>query len=203
MHQLIASYLFQHKTCPLPGIGSLSLSTSSAAPDFSNKIINAPTSSIGLIPDEADAAPFLAYIALQTNSDHYEASSALDHFCDGLKTEVKARSAAKLEGIGDLVVDSNGDISFVAQELPKDFVQPVTAERVMRPQAEHNILVGDKETTNIEMTEYFNVEKEKKDLWWIWAIILAVAGLVFVLFYTEDVNSSAQFGNAIKIITHS
>ena len=203
MHQLIASYLFQNKICPLPGLGSLSLSTNSAQPDFSNKTIHSPKASIDLIHGEVDAAPFLAYIARQTNSDAHEAASALDHFCDGLKNEASTHFNAKLEGVGNFVVNSNGDISFVALDLPQAFVQPVTAERVVRPQAEHNILVGDKETTNIEMAEYFNEETATKDRWWIWAIVLGVIGMLMVLLYAEDSNSSAQFGNAIKIITHS
>lgn len=203
MHQLIASYLFQHKSCPLPGIGKLSLSGAGAQADFTNKIINAPVASIVLIPGETDSAAFLSFVAGQTNSDQYEAASALDHFCDGLKQSMTTHSGAKLAGVGNFTVSGNGDINFVPFELPKDLVQPVKAERVLRPQSEHNILVGDKETTNTLMTEYFNEEEEKKDRWWVWAIVLFITGSVLLLLYTEDTNSSAQFGNAIKIITHS
>ena len=42
MHHLIASYLFQNKTCPLPGLGTLSINTSAAEADFTIKQIAAP-----------------------------------------------------------------------------------------------------------------------------------------------------------------
>ena len=205
MHQLIASYLFQHKSCPFPGLGSLSLSAKGAEPYFSDKIINAPTTSIDLVAGESDIASFLAYIASQTNSDHYEAASALDHFCDGLKNEVNVHSAAKLEGVGEFVVNSNGDISFVPLELPKDLVQPVRAERVLRPQSEHNILVGDKEKTNYEMTELLNDEVHvEKESWWIYALILAAIGLsmLFFHFYSNNMRWGST-GNQQKVEVHS
>ena len=72
------------------------------------------------------------------------------------------------------------------------------AERVIHPQAEHSILVGDKETTNTVMTDYFNEEPVVKDRWWIWAIVLGLAALAILLFYFNDADASSFFGNAVK-----
>ena len=166
MHQLIASYLFQNKTCPLPGIGNLSVTTTAAKADFSNKMIAAPAPFINFIPDEANAAALLSYVALKTNSNTWEAAEALDHFCDHLKTGFSTDALTRLEGVGDFVVDINGEIKFQQALLPSFFLQPVTAERVIHPQSEHSMLVGDKETTNTLMTEYFNEETKVKDRWW-------------------------------------
>jgi hypothetical protein len=191
MHQLIASYLFQNKTCPLPGLGILSLTTGEANAGFSNKIITAPAPAIHFEPGETNAVGLLSYVAGST-------TQALDHFCDNLKKGIGRHSTAKLEGIGDFVVNSNGDISFVQVELPGAFLQPVTAERIVHPEAEHSILVGDKETTNTLMTGYFSEEPVVKDRWWIWAIVLGLIGLIMLLIYFNDVDGSPQFGNAIK-----
>ena len=103
-----------------------------------------------------------------------------------------------IQAIGNFVVDGEGNISFNSVELPKEFMQPVVAERVIRLDAEHSILVGDKETTNIAMTEYLNEETPKKDRWWIWAIVLGAVAVSLILLYAADKNASAEFGNAIK-----
>ncbi len=199
MHLLIASYLFQNKTCPLPGLGSLSLTTAEAGADLSKKIITPPTPSIHFVPGEINATPLLSYVAGKTNSDNYEAAEALDHFCDHLKKEISTHAAAKIEDIGSFVVGSNGSINFVQTELPQVFLPPVTAERIIHPPAEHDILVGDKETTNTQMAEYFIEDPVKKDRWWIWAIVLGLIGLTILLIYFEDPDSAEGFGNVIKL----
>ena len=201
MHDLIASYLFQNKSCPLPGLGNLSVTTSGARPDFSNNVIGAPNSSIQFEAAEADAGSLLNWIAGKTNADQQAAGSALQNFCDGLKNAAALSDGANLDGIGNFAVDSNGDIKFVPIELPQHFAQPVPAERVVRLHAEHDMLVGDKQTTNIAMTEYLNEESPKKDRWWIWAIVLGAISISLILLYTADKNASADFGNAIKIFS--
>ncbi|HNJ30135.1 MAG TPA: hypothetical protein PLQ40_14340, partial [Ferruginibacter sp.] len=73
----------------------------------------------------------------------------------------------------------------------------VTAERVIHPNAEHSMLVGDRETTNTVMTEYLSAGEITPNRWWIWAIILAAAALLALLFYSG--SHAAFFGNTVKI----
>ena len=197
MHDLIASYLFQNKSCPLPGLGNLSVTTTGAQGDFSNNIIIPPFSSIQFTPGETDTASLLTWLANKTNTDKQQASSALDNFCGQLKNN----PGSNLDGVGNFVIDSNGEMSFVPFELSPAFAQPVTAERVIRLDAKHEILVGDKQTTNIAMTEYLNEESPKKDRWWIWAIVLGAIALSLICLYATDKNASAEFGNATKTLS--
>jgi hypothetical protein len=61
-------------------------------------------------------------------------------------------------------------------------------------------LVGDKETTNTLMNEYFNEDVlVKKNRWWIWAIVLAVIALLAILIYTNNANLSSMAGSAMPI----
>ncbi len=199
MQKQIASYLFQHKTCPLPGLGTLSVLNSGAAADFTNKSIAAPKTFIQFNNTETDTAGLLNYLVLTTGGDKYEVTEALDHFCDNLKKEMTDEANVQLESIGSFFVDDSGTINFKQQQLPTSFVQPVFAERVIHPDAEHQILVGDKETTNTVMTGYFNETPAVKDRWWIWAIVLSVTGLIALLIYFTELNGASPFGNAIKI----
>lgn len=199
MHQFIASYLFQNKACPLPGLGCLSVTETAATAYFSKNIITAPSPVIHFEPGEFNADPFISYLARETNTNAGEAAKALGLYCDKIKTEALAGSNIILEGVGHFIVNSDGELIFEMESIPAVFLQPVPAERVIHPKKEHTILVGDKETTNTEMAEYFKEGKNTSELWWTWAIILFVIALSILLFYFNDVNGSSEFGNAIKL----
>ena len=199
MQKQIASYLFQHKTCPLPGLGTLSVLNSGAEADFTNKAIAAPKSFIQFNNTETDTAGLLDYLVSTTGGDKYEVTEALDHFCDNLRNKMTQQPDVQLDNVGSFFVDASGKINFKQQELPTSFLQPVFAERVIHPDTEHQILVGDKETTNTVMTGYFNETPVVKDRWWIWAIVLGSIGLIALVIYFTELNGASPFGNAIKI----
>ena len=200
MQKQIASFLFQNKTCPLPGLGTLSVVCDSARADFTTKIITAPQTVIQFESKETAVASLLDYLATTTGADKYEVTEALDHFCDNIKNKITDQSGVQLESIGTFFVDDLGKINFTPEELPTVFAQPVFAERVIHPDAEHHILVGDKETTNTLMTDFFNETTVVKDRWWIWAIVLGVIGLLALLIYFTEFKGNAAFGNAINYI---
>ena len=198
MQDLIASFLFQNKTCPIPGFGNLAISTGGSISDFTNKKINAPETGIHFEQGETNTGSLLSYIAAKTNSSSYEANEALDHYIEALKKELDVSAVAKLPGLGNFFMNSGGEIKFIPEELPTVFFPPVTAERAIHPEAEHPILVGDKESTNTEMTDFFNEVPVQKNRWWIWAIVLGLIGIGVILYYVYDVNASSLFGNAKK-----
>lgn len=199
MHDLIASYLFQNKTCPLPGMGTLSILTSVAEANFTNRQISAPKPEIHFDKRETDTTGLQTYIAATTHSNTYEVTEALDHFFDDLRNEMTKQSTAKLDGVGNFFVDASGHIKFKEEELPPFFLPPVFAERVIHPKAEHHILVGDKETTNTIMAGFLDETPITKERWWIWAILLAAIGLLLLVIYFTQINGASPFGNAIKI----
>lgn len=199
MQKQIASYLFQNKSCPLPGLGTLSVFITGAKSDFTNKMITPPTPVIQFVTNETDANGLLDYLSATTGASKYEVTEALDHFCDTIKKELTDHSTVKINYIGTLIVDASGKINFKQEALPATFLQPVFAERVIHPDAEHQILVGDKETTNTVMTDFFSETPEVKNRWWIWAIILGVIGLLTLIIYFTELHGTSSFGNAIKI----
>ena len=199
MQDQIASYLFQNKTCPLPGLGTLFVHHTGAAVDFTNKSITAPKSSIQFTDTKTDSTNLIEYLAAATGNTNYEATEALDYFCDDLKRKINDKENIKLENIGNFFVDASGAIHFQQEELPTVFTQPVFAERVIHPSAEHHILVGDKETTNTVMTELLAPKEITKDRWWIWAIVLGVIALAAMIFYFTTLHGTSPFGNTLKI----
>lgn len=199
MHQLIASYLFQYKTCPLPGLGTLSVRTGNASTHFLNKSILAPQPTIVFDAKETEADALLDHIAGKANINIYEAIETLGQFANHLKTSIQSGRPALLNGVGNFSMASSGAIVFEPVPVPEIFVQPVSAERVIHPEAEHAILVGDKETTNTEMTEYFSESTEQKSRWWIWAIVLGVVAIISLIIYMNGGGILSRFGNAMPI----
>jgi hypothetical protein len=203
MHYLIASYLFQNKSCSLPGLGTLSVSAGKAETDFLNTVIKAPSPRIVFEATESDTGNLLDYIASKTNRSIAQTIERLEQFCNDLKTATThgaTNKPAVLNGVGNFFIDSSGKINFRSAQLPAAFLQPVKAERVIHPQAEHQILVGDKETTNIVMNEYFSEEVPvKKNRWWIWAIVLGLLALAAILLYLNNAGLLSMAGNAMPI----
>jgi nucleoid DNA-binding protein len=198
MQKQIASYLFQNKSCPLPGLGTLSITNSAAESDFTNKIFTASKPVVHFEQTETNADGLLNYLSATTGADIYEATEALSHFCDNLKQQMSNQLDVQLNSIGSFFVDASGTINFKEDELPAVFMQPLFAQRVVHPDAEHQILVGDKETTNTVMTELLAPKSATKDYWWIWAIVLAAIGLLVLLIYFTEFNGAYPFSNVIK-----
>jgi len=63
------------------------------------------------------------------------------------------------------------------------------------------LLVGDKKTTNVEMTEFLNEEASviKPDRWWIWAIVLGLIGIGLLAIYFNQ-NGWNLLGNSNPVI---
>lgn len=199
MQQLITSYLFQNKICPLPGFGSLSIATNGAEADFTNHLVTAPKQIIQFNVKEMNTNGLLTYVAEKTRQNEEDVTESLRSFCAGLKHEISTHAKANLPGIGNFFVDENGNTIFEQEEIPEAFNQHVTAIRVIHPNAEHTILVGDKETTNTMMTEYFSEEEVVKDRWWIWALVIVALALLTLIIYFSNSNNASHLGNSVKI----
>lgn len=178
MDYLIAPTLFQNKTCRLPGIGTLEIVVKNAETFFGHQEILAPKPSIFFNP------------AVEEEEDLFNEFTALSKL---IKKDLQEKGVVSLKGIGDFILTTEGAIEFKSIEISKEFMQPVIAERVVRQDVEHTILVGDKEVTNKAMTDFY-VEEAKvagKNRWWIAAVIVAFIALVAVVIYltTYGINS--------------
>lgn len=184
MYDLIAPAFFQKKSCRLPGIGQLTLITIPAETDFSNKQILAPVEKIDFTPKSGD-------------ENMYNEFSAISEL---MKKKLDEEGSIKLAGIGDFYKESDGIIRFVPVVLNPVFRQPVGAVRTIRQDAEHNMLVGDKKTTNVEMTEYLNEEASAvfPDRWYIWATILGLIGVGVLAIYVYQ-NGWNLLGNCVPV----
>ena len=181
MDYLIAPTLYQNKFCRLPGIGTLEVVVKSAETYFGHHEILAPIPSVIFEPSSNDENVFNEFTALS----------------ELIKNELHAKRIVTLKGIGNFILNTDGAIEFLPLKINESFLQPVIANRVIRQDVEHTILVGDKEVTNTVMSDYYEEEAKgaSKNSWWIAAIILAVIGIIAIVIYISmfGINS---FGNS-------
>ena len=180
MYQIIAPSLFQNRTCRLPGIGTLIIATNSADINFGNAVITSPFDTINFIREAEGEKIF----------NEFSAISEL------LKNILKNQGSVLLKGIGEFQTLQSGEIKFISIETDPVFVLPIKIERVIRQDVPHAMLVGDQQTTNVVMTEFYNDQPVKKDRWWIWAIALAILAIGFLVIYFLNQKGFNLFGNA-------
>jgi hypothetical protein len=196
MEQLLSAFLIKNKYCPLPTVGSLKVEQVPAISSITDKVIFAPKQSIVFAEKEMDAAPLLDYIARVSGSSFSGASDALSHYCDRLQ-EIQPYEKIDLSTLGSFSKDEFGMLQFTPAPALQYFTAPVSAERVIHPDASHDMLVGDKATNTVYMQEMLSTEEKKKWPKWAWAaLVLGLAATAIIVF--SYLNSDAGNQGSIK-----
>ena len=123
----------------------------------------------------------------------HENPKKLKNWCRSTKEKIASGDEIFFDSIGSIQKDAGGKIFFTKQEH-LTFLEPVIAERVIHKNAEHTMLVGDKETTSSAMNLLLNEEVETKNSSWnVIALILLVIALlvIFLHFYASPPGSFA------------
>lgn len=184
MQALITSYLIQKKECNLPLLGHFRIKTKPADLDIASKQIFPPTDEILYSEFAANlSGDLITYISDLQNIPRDEAERKINSWCHYAKEKLDSGEKIIFNSIGSLQKDAVGNIFFQRKE-GNSFYEPVSAEKIIYKNAEHSVLVGDRETTSGVMNEYYREEIIEKKLWWkLWAIILLAISLVVLFFY--------------------
>ena len=114
----------------------------------------------------------------------YEALRQYNDFAYSLRDRLNYFREAPWEGLGILKKDDMGDIHFESSILNPSFLQPVPAEKVVRTNAKHMLLVGDRERSSREMSDWFAEEPiHGNRLWWLVALIGGIAAALIILIH--------------------
>lgn len=200
MQNVIAAYLFQNKICPLPGLGTLAITSQPAGYDVVNKSFLPPAVQTDFSTAETDAALLVDYIASRQNCTVITAIELLGKFSNGLKQQLAANGKATIPFAGTLSSNDDGVITFQQYALPAYMQQNIAAEKVVHPEAAHTMLVGDKETTTLKMAEYYTETESPKNYWWVWALVLLAIALAAVFIYLNQHSLSSFFGNSNSVM---
>ena len=212
MNNVLVSYLLQHKSISIPGLGSMYIERIPAQTDFVNRRILPPDYHFRF--DKYFDAPdkdFFTYLAKQQNIADYEAIKWYNEWAYELRSKIREGQIVEWAGIGTLKKDISGEIVFESAGRIPSLQEPTPANRVIHTHSQHTMLVGDQEVTrkisNIDnapaaATEENNVEagevqqqdpnepyhypwedeKPKKKGWWFFALIVAALALGVIFF---------------------
>jgi hypothetical protein len=199
MNDVLNAYLLQHKSINIPEVGSIYIQNKAAITDFVNKQLF-PTSFTYRYDKYADTPEngFYQYIATKKGISEEEATEWYNGFAANIRSKIKSDGYYEWEGIGVFKKDISGDLVFEEKHKLLPILPPVPATRVIRKDAKHAILVGDKEKTNLQMSEMLQdpepVEPVRRERWWIYAVVLFAIGLLILLFHFY--NTGFRWGAA-------
>lgn len=204
MFQLLTEYFFQMKKLYVPGTGTFVLEPRNAENDFTTQKLQAPGWNIVFTPITKDAnaddvisneglPDWLAYKLKLSKGD---ASLKFNKFYDRLKADLDNGKTVNWLGLGTLLqVDKlTGFTPNTTTDLP--FTE-VSAKKVLRQNASHDMSVGERETTTDQMQAQFAEEKPvgslRKKIAWILVIIsLGLLALYFLQYGCSLKNTGSQ-----------
>ena len=185
MYTILNRYLFLKKSIPLPGLGTICMESIPATIDASTRSILPPELRFRFDKffDSPDKDLF-TYLSVQQNISDFEALRQYNDFAFSLRDRLNYSREAPWEGLGTLIKDDMGEIHFESSIPNPTFLQPVPAEKVVRANAKHMLLVGDRERSNSEMNEWFAEEPVHGNrLWWLVALIGGIAATLVIMFH--------------------
>lgn len=184
MQSIITSYIIQKRECSLPHLGSLKFIRHHAVLDVADKKLSAPAEEIAFNESSNQVSPSLIeYVSLVENISTNEAEEKINTWCLNQKMMLDNNGELVFESLGAIRNDRFGKI-FFEKKNRITFYEPVKAEPVIHKDAEHTVLVGDKETTSSAMNEFYREEvPQEKGKWRIIALVAAIAAILILIFY--------------------
>lgn len=168
----------------MPGLGKLSIHAQPAQSDFVSKTMQAPYPTISYSSEctAGEEDGFIQYCRQKAGIGWQAASDMLANWVKDTKAILQQNGQFYLAYAGTFF-QKGTQLSFTQASLPTAFFPAVNAERVVHPEADHSMLVGDKETTTAQMTEYFAGETTPRHRWWVAAFIIGLASLALLAFH--------------------
>jgi hypothetical protein len=202
MYRILNRYLFLKKSIPVPGLGTICMETQPASIDASTRTILPPIYRFRFDKffDSPDKDLF-AYLSAQQDISDYEALRQYNDFAYSLRDRLNYFREAPWEGLGILKKDDMGEIHFESSISTPSFLQPVPAEKVVHANAKHMLLVGDRERSSTEMSDWFAEEPVHGNrLWWLVALVGGiVASLIIMIHFSSKGWKVESTGNQQSI----
>lgn len=183
MQHLIAAFLAQKNECSLPGLGKIFYTAASPRLDIANKLFTPPSEQIFFEPGDVHLNHDLAeYVGANRKIASDDAAGEIYQWSLAARENIAKGEMVFIDNVGTLHKNIEGQIVFEPEETYTLF-EEVPAERVVHRE-HHAMLVGDRETTNEEMSRYFEgATVFQKNTWKFWALVLVGISIIIILFY--------------------
>lgn len=197
MNKLLFKYFALNHRLHIPGIGTFSAAEKPALLNFAEKEITVPPYEVSYKYETLSADKnFFSFLCSQLHTEEWKAIITFNDFVSHIKNVLTHEGSYTFPGIGIITRKPSGEYSF-SQTVPEANLFPeVQAERVIRKNAEHAVMVGTEEKSSVQMQHEIEkhtvsiVEEEstEKQRWWIPAAILGCIGVLALLIYYLFIN---------------
>ncbi|RYZ61463.1 MAG: hypothetical protein EOO14_04985 [Chitinophagaceae bacterium] len=179
MFKQLTNYLLQYRQVSIPSVGTIRLVRQPAQLDVAAKIITPPSYRTEITSGDAVPEHQLAYLSASLGDEKHTVLDRLSVFGQRLQQQLRG-DGFDWKGIG--LIESDGGQNVITPSG----LQPIPAERVLRQDAEHNVLVGDQEMTSTQMTgrreEVPSIAVGKRSLSIIIGWVLLAFAILFIVF---------------------
>lgn len=201
--ELLHLFFIQNKAVSLPGLGTFSLLNIPAQSDFATRRIFGPAYSIHFSnATDSPSKEMFNYISRKRNISDWEAVRSVNEFSAELNARLRKGEKVEWKGIGILESGSTGQFLFEPEKLKYSFIPSVKAERVIRKENDHSVLVGEQEMHKSDMQEWLENESyvEEKAGWWIPAAIIGAIVLLVLFFSLLNQRVSSYGGRQSSVV---
>jgi hypothetical protein len=186
MFPLLYKYLMLNDQVCIPGVGRFLKQRQAAAFNFSNKVFEPPIYTISFREEPVSAdKKFYAFVSKEQGIEEVDAVRKFNDFAYEFKHHLTHHNQTQLPGFGLMKRNAAGEIVFEEASLVNNYFPSTAAERIVRENSEHQILVGDTERTNAQMQVLLDdgSEPSVKKRWWIGAAVLALLAIAAIVYY--------------------
>jgi len=175
--QQLTNYLLQYKRVSIPSVGTIHLVQQPAQLKVADKVLLPPAFSAELQSEDTVPEHQLDYLSAALNQGKENVRQSLEKVGRWLVERMDGEGF-HWKGIG--LIRNNAIQSSVS--LPA--MEAIPAERVLRRNAEHNVLVGDQQMTSRQITErnVDGVVERKRSIVDIVGWIVLLVAILYILF---------------------
>ncbi|MBZ4188323.1 hypothetical protein [Niabella beijingensis] len=201
MFSILSAYLYQEKKISIPGIGRFELAPKNAAAGFD--AVEAPAWEIRFTEDKAATASenpdsFYTLLAAKEAISNEEARQQFEEFARNTQVKLNDQETVVWEDVG-ILEKPDFRVVFTPQTVTLSPFSGITAQRVIREHASHQVLRGENETSSEAIREEMLAAGEKRStgLKIAW-IVLAATAVIAALFFLKNGCSLQSAANQQK-----
>ena len=193
MFNLFYKYLLINRQVGIPGIGLFQLSQSFATIDAEEKIIHPPVPQIRFTQKTTGAdKKFFQFVSSELHVQEWESIRRFHDFTYKLKNDLNSKQSVELAGMGVLVKNNTGDITFEPDTLLSRYYPEVSIEKlyqqdVLPPKVKEVPFIPPPDDW-IKDEEVVEEAVARPDRWWIAAGVLATIAIAAIIFYYINRN---------------
>lgn len=201
MYECLYRFLIKYKKLVLPGIGTVALHLRPSVSEFADRHFSPPGYFFTLErADEIPRGKLFSWLASHFSITDSEAVIRFNEFIFDLTRKLKEGKEIQWQKVGSFQKELTGEIKFTGAKEALSWLENVPAQKIIRENVEHRMLVGEVEKTSTEMNKLLSSATiEKKYQWWLWPAAIVVAILIFLGWYFSEHGTNAPTGNHSKI----